>query len=100
MRVWFFGERLSLEKAHPRYLRPGRPISVTTVPFGPGTDIWCSCRFIGAMMRSLLLCYLVDCLGFCLVALVQIIAGFGIWDGKSVNMGLLLGPEKRRIPSF
>ena len=27
------GERLSLEKAHPRYLRPGRPISVSVVPF-------------------------------------------------------------------
>ena len=44
------GERVSLEKAHPRYLRPGRPISV---PFGLGIDIWRSCRFIGAMMRSL-----------------------------------------------
>ena len=49
------GERLSLEKAHPRYLRPGRPISVSAVPFGPGIDIWRSCRFIGAMMRSLCL---------------------------------------------
>ena len=49
------GERLSLEKAHPRYLRPGRPISVSAVPFGPGTDIWRSCRFIGALMRSLCL---------------------------------------------
>ena len=48
-------ERLSLEKAHPRYLRPGRPISVSAVPFGPGIDIWRSCRFIGAMMRSLCL---------------------------------------------
>ena len=34
------GERLSLEKAHPRYLRPGRPISVSAVPFGPGIEIW------------------------------------------------------------
>ena len=41
------GERLSLEKAHPRYLQPGRPISVSAVPFGPGIDIWRSCRFIG-----------------------------------------------------
>ena len=46
------GERLVLEKAHPRYLRPGRPISVSAVPFGPGIDIWRSCRFIGAIMRS------------------------------------------------
>ena len=49
------GERLSLEKAHPRYLRPGRPVSVSAVPLGPGIDIWRSCRFIGAMMRSLCL---------------------------------------------
>ena len=49
------GERLSLEKAHPRYLRPGRPISVSAVPFGPGIDIWRSCRFIGALVRSLCL---------------------------------------------
>ena len=27
-------ERLTFEKAHPRYLRPGRPISVSAVPFG------------------------------------------------------------------
>ena len=24
---------------------PGRPISVSAVPFGPGIDIWRSCRF-------------------------------------------------------
>ena len=48
------GERLSLEKAHPRYRRPGRPISVSAVPFGPGIDIWRSCRFIGTL-RSLCL---------------------------------------------
>ena len=46
---------LSLEKAQPRYLRPERPISVSAVPFGPGFDIWRSCRFIGAMMRFLCL---------------------------------------------
>ena len=49
------GERLSLEKATPRHLRPGRPISVSAVPFGPGIDIWRSCRFIGALTRSLCL---------------------------------------------
>ena len=49
------GERLSLEKAHPRFLRPGRPISVSAVPFGPGIDIWRSCRFLGALMVSLCL---------------------------------------------
>ena len=49
------GERLFLEKATPRYLRPGRSISVSAVPFGPGIDIWRSCLFIGALMRSLCL---------------------------------------------
>ena len=49
------GERLRLEKAHPRYLRPGRQISVSAVPFGPGIDIWRSCRFVGALMRALCL---------------------------------------------
>ena len=49
------GERLSSEKAHPRYLRPGRPISVSAVLFGPGIDVWRSCRFIGALMKSLCL---------------------------------------------
>ena len=53
------GERLTVEKAHPRYLRPGGPISVLVVPFGPGIDIWRSCRFIGALMRSL--CMLPGC---------------------------------------
>ena len=28
---------------------------MSAVPFGPGIDIWRSCRFIGAMMRSLCL---------------------------------------------
>ena len=47
-RGWFL-------RKHPRYLRPGRPISVSAVPSGPGIDIWRSCRFIGAWMRSLCL---------------------------------------------
>ena len=50
--IWA-GERLHFEKAHPRYLRLGRSISVSPVPFGPGTDILRSCRFIGALFRSL-----------------------------------------------
>ena len=33
------GERLDLEKAVPGYRRAGRSISVSAVPFGPGTDI-------------------------------------------------------------
>ena len=44
-----------MEKAQPRYLRPARPISVSAVPCGPGIDIWRSCRFSGALMRSLCL---------------------------------------------
>ena len=45
----------SLEKACPRHLRPGRSISVSAVPFGPGTDIWRSCRLLASLMRSLCL---------------------------------------------
>ena len=41
-----------LEKALPRCRRPGRPISVSAVPLGPGIDIWRSCRFIGGLMWS------------------------------------------------
>ena len=44
------GERLSLEKALPRCLRPGRPISVSAVPIGPGIDIWRSCRLVAAIL--------------------------------------------------
>ena len=49
----FVRVRLELEKAVPRYRRPGRSISVSAVPFDPGTDIWRSCRFIGALFRGL-----------------------------------------------
>ena len=55
------GERLSLERAVPRCLRHGRPISVSAVPFGSGIDIWRSCRFTGSIMRSL--CFLLGGLG-------------------------------------
>ena len=41
------------KKALPRIRRPGRPISVSVVPFGPGIDFWRSCRYVGALMRSL-----------------------------------------------
>ena len=47
------GERLCLENAVPRHRRVGRQISVSAVPFGPGIDIWRSCRFFGAIIRAL-----------------------------------------------
>ena len=47
------GERLCLESAIPRNRRVGRPISVSAVPFGPGIDIWRSCRFLGGIFRAL-----------------------------------------------
>ena len=48
------GERLSLEKAVILVtFGQGVQFSVSAVPFGPGIDIWRSCRFIGAMMRPL-----------------------------------------------
>ena len=55
------GERQSLERAVARYLRHGRPISVSAVPFGPSIDFWRSCRFIGSILRSL--CFLPGGLG-------------------------------------
>ena len=30
----------------------GCPISVSAVPFGPGIDIWRSCRFIGGLVGA------------------------------------------------
>ena len=47
------GEGLCLEAAIPKSRRVGRPISVSAVPFGPGIDIWRSCRFLGAIFRAL-----------------------------------------------
>ena len=52
------------------------------------------------VLSGFLLCYLVGCLGFCPVTLVLIIAEAGMWAGRSVGMGLLPGPGKRRILSF
>ena len=43
----------SWEKAVSPYRRSGRPISVWAVPFGPGTDTWRSCRFVGAVFKAL-----------------------------------------------
>ena len=48
------GVRLALEKKNILgILRQGAQFSVSAVPFGPGIDIWRSCRFAGALMRSL-----------------------------------------------
>ena len=77
------GERLSLEKAQPRYLRLARPISVSAVPFGPGIDIWCSFEV------SLLPAW-GDLLGLFLAPSVLIIVGFVLLGGRSVVMVLLL----------
>ena len=73
------GERLSLEKAHLRYLRPGRPISVSVFPFGPGIDI------------GLFVYCLVGFVGLFLALLGPIMVGFVILVGKGVVMVLLLG---------
>ena len=81
------GVRFVLEKAHLRYLRPGRPISVSAVPFGPGIDIWRSCRFVGSLTRSL--CTLLGgLLRLSGVLLVLTIAGFVMLGGRGVVMGL------------
>ena len=84
-------DRLLLGKAVSRYRRPGRPISVSAVPFGPGTDIWRSCRFIGALFELCVLC-LVVLARSSRVTLVLITAGSGTLGGKSVVMVSHLGP--------
>ena len=72
-------ERLVLEKALTRYQRPGPPISVSAVRFGPGIDVWRSCRYIGARMRSL--CTLpVVLVGLCFVQ--KVLQTSAHWVGK------------------
>ena len=94
------GERLQLEKAVPRYLRPGRPISVSAVPFGPGTDIWRSCRFLGALFRGLRDLPF-GLTAFCfLVTLVLITEGCGTLGASGVVMVLLPGPVSLRLRPF
>ena len=86
------GERLVVEGAVPFARRVGRPISVSAVLVGPGIDI----GLLPLSGES----YQVSCSVtwwavsvFCLVALVLIIVGFGMWAGRSVDMGLLPGSQ-------
>ena len=44
-----------IEGAVPFARRVERPISVSAVPVGPGTDIGRSCRFLGSLIRFLAL---------------------------------------------
>ena len=91
------GERLCLENAVPRHRRVGRPISVSAVPFGPGIDIWRSCRFFGAIFRAL--CLLPGGLGrFLPGVLGLIIVAFGTLVGISVVM--VLHPGHVRLLLF
>ena len=64
--------------------------------FGPGMDIWRSCRFIGALMRSLSACSLGGLVGSCLALLVLTIADLVMLGGRSVVMVLLL--DLVRVP--
>ena len=81
------GERLSLEKAHPRYLRPGRSISVSAV----GLLVHC----FGIFGICLL-----DFGDLFLVILVLITVGCGILGGSGVVMVLLPGPVSPRLKIF
>ena len=94
------GERLQLEKAVPRYCRPGRSISVSAVPYGPGTDIWRSCWFLGALFRGLRdLPFGLRRFLF-LVILVLITVGFGTLGMSSVDTVLLPGPVSPHLWNF
>ena len=81
-----------------------RKVIKGAVPFARRVGVQFQCRLfrlVQALILGALVAFLVvGCFGFCLVALVQINAGFDIRALKSVGMGLLLGPGKRRIPSF
>ena len=46
------GERLVPEKALPRYRRPGRPISVSAVPFCPGISSICIWQSLAPVLRQ------------------------------------------------
>ena len=93
------GERLELEKAVPGYRRPGRSISVSAVPFGPGTDIWRSCRFIGALFRGLQ-DLLLGLRRFVPCDIGASHTGCGTFGGSGVVMVLLPGPESLRLKIF
>ena len=90
------GERLTLEKA------PSSVCSTRASNFCvgcsvcvPGIDIWRSCCFIGAMMRSLRVAWWsVPC------SIVLILAGFCMLVGRGVVMGLLLGLGKVLLVLF
>ena len=89
------GERLVLEKAVSQYRRAGRSISVSAVPFGPGTDICDLAGFVGALFRALV-CLLGGIIRrFVSYDIVPITVGFGTLGGKSVVMALLPGLVSR-----
>ena len=94
------GERLVIEGAVPHARRVVRAISVSAVPVGPGIDFGRSCRFLVSIIRFLALLpgglsrFLPCRIGANHCRLRHL--GWG----KSVCMVLLLGPGRRRIPSF
>ena len=74
-------------------LVPARPISASAVPFGPGIDIWRSCRFYWcsyevSLLPSWGLARFVPC------SIGANHAGFVLLGGRSVVMVLLLGLVK------
>ena len=60
---------------------------VSAVPFGPGTSVWRTCRFIAELLGYCVLC-LVVLAGSFLVMLVPIIVGCGTVGGRSVTVSL------------
>ena len=69
------GGRLVLVKAFLDIKDQGVHFQCRLFLFGPGIDIWRSCRFIGALMRSHSTLCLVVLVGLCLAGLGPIIAG-------------------------
>ena len=94
------GERLCLESAIPRHRRVGRPISVSAVPFGPGIDIWRSCRFFGVPSFVHYVCCLVALVGFSLGVLGLIMVVFDTLVGRSAVMVLRPGHVRLLLFGF
>ena len=82
------GEKLGIELAVPKIWRKRRPVSVSAVPFRPGTERWRSCRFLGNMVRAL-----TDMPG--LQCWCQLLSSATSWMGTVRGVVLPLDPGRR-----
>ena len=93
------GERLVREVAVPVGRRRGRPILVSAVPVGPGTNIGRSCMFLGGIIRTLR-GMPGAWLGFCLAVLGRITVARAMLVGRNAVMVLRLDLGRPRSLLF